>query len=285
MGLRVKYGLMSETTGKVNPAPDENGFIERMDLELSGWGDPKARIMRALSGDEFVLYAQPIQSLKGARRFEMAELLVRLREEEAAMLPPGEFFPVFEHYGMMPQLDRWVVRHAVARLARGSGVHRFSINVSGQTLGDGGFCADVAAELERGGVDAAKLVFELDESDVLMRPELAARFAAGVKKLGCKLLIDSFGRRAVSFAPLKEMRVDFVKVDGGIVRSLVASAVARTKLDAVVRVGDVIVMGVIAECVEGLEVLDLVKKSGAGYAQGFGIKRPAPIDTVAESVL
>jgi EAL domain-containing protein (putative c-di-GMP-specific phosphodiesterase class I) len=276
---------MSNATAKPGSAPDADPFLVEMDRELSGWDDPSARIMQALAGDEFALYAQPIQTLKGERRFEIAELLVRLREEEAAMLPPGEFFPVFEHYGMMPQLDRWVARHAVARLARGSKVPMLSINVSGQTLGDLDFAADVQAELARAKVEARMLGFEIDESDLLARPEAAARFAAGIKKLGCRILIDSFGQRSVSFAQLKDLHADYVKVDGSIVRNLRASEVARTKLSAVVRVGGVIGVEVIAECVEEREILELVKTAGAGYAQGFGVKRPAPLDSVVEGFL
>jgi EAL domain-containing protein (putative c-di-GMP-specific phosphodiesterase class I) len=269
-------------THRPDAAPDADRFLAEMDREFSGWDDPPARIMRALQRDEFALFAQPVLTLKGEPRFGMAELLVRLREEEAAMLPPGEFFPVFEHYGMMPQLDRWVARHAIARLASGSGVPRFSINVSAQSLVDVAFAADIAAELARARVDPGLIGFEIDESDVLARPESAARFAAAIRKVGCRVLLDSFGHRSVSFAPLKDLQADYVKVDGSIVRALQASEVARTKLKAVVRVGDVVGVGVIAECVEDPEVLALVRDAGAGFAQGFGIRRPAPLDAVAD---
>jgi len=263
-------------------AAEPDPFLAEMDREFSGWDDPPARIMQALAREEFALFAQPILSLTGEPRFGMAELLVRLREEEAAMLPPGEFFPVFEHYGMMPQLDRWVARRAIARLASRSRVPQFSVNVSAQTLADGAFAADIIAELALANVDPGLLGFEIDESDFLARPESAVRFAAAIKKAGCRILLDSFGHRSVSFAPLKELKADYVKVDGSIVRALQSSEVARTKLKAVVRVGDVIGVGVIAGCVEGPEVLAQVRNAGAGYAQGFGIRRPAPLDAVAE---
>ncbi|MGQ0511320.1 MAG: EAL domain-containing protein [Betaproteobacteria bacterium] len=272
---------MRKDTDRPAAAPDADRFLADMDRELSGWDDAPARIMRALQRDEFALFAQPILALKGEPRFVMAELLVRLHEEEAAMLPPGEFFPVFEHFGMMPQLDRWVARHAIACLASGSRVPLFSINVSSQTLVDERFAADIAADLARARQDPAALGFEIDESDVLARPESAARFAAAIKKAGCRIVLDSFGHRSVSFAPLKDLQADYVKVDGSIVRNLPGSEVARGKLKAVVRVGDVIGVGVIAECVEDPAVLALVRNAGAGYAQGFGIKRPSPIEAVA----
>jgi EAL domain-containing protein (putative c-di-GMP-specific phosphodiesterase class I) len=263
-------------------APDSDRLVSQIEREFVGWEDPVARIRQALERGEFTLLAQPILALQGEARYPMAEVLVRLLEEEVAMLPPGDFFPVFEHYGMMPQLDRWVVRHAAARLARGSEVPRFTVNVSGQTLLDAQFPADVGAEIGRAGIPPASLVFEIGEGDVLARPEAAARFAAAIRAIGCGALIDGFGRLAASFAPLKELRTDLVKVDGAIVRKLRASEAARARLGAVVRVGAVIGFGVIAECVEEPEIAELAKAAGADYAQGFGIRRPQALSAVAE---
>ncbi len=257
---------------------DPDRFLEQMDSELSGWTDLRGRLERALARDELLLFAQPIQSLREPDTFPIAETLVRLREEEAAMLPPGAFLPVFEHCGMMPELDRWVISHVVTTLASGSRVPQFSINVSTQTLGDAGFSHALAKDLERAGLAPGTLVFEIDESDLLARPDAAARFSAAVKAIGCKLLFDGFGRRSVSFEPLKTLRVDYVKVDGVIIRKLATSDVARSKLNAIVRVGEVIGVGVIAECVEDQATVSLLKAAGAGYAQGFGICAPEPIE-------
>src|ERR1700675_1227118 len=88
-------------------------LLREQDAKLSGWLNPVARMQQALERDEFVLYCQPIVALSGPVRFPMAEVLVRLRQEEASLMPPGEFLPVFEHYRMMPALDRWVVRNVV----------------------------------------------------------------------------------------------------------------------------------------------------------------------------
>lgn len=276
---------MSHAKGTTPPTalpPDTDRFLEQMACELSGWDDPAARLKRSLERDELVLYGQPILALHGPDEFPMAEVLVRLREEEQALLPPGEFFPVFEHFGMMPQLDRWVVRHALARLGRGSRVARLSINVSAQTLEDDDFVASVAAELTHARVAPGAIVFEVDESDALLRPESSARFAAAAKGIGCGFLIDGFGRRAVSFAPLAKIRADFVKVDGVIVRKLASSEIARSKLRAIVRVGQVVGLEVIGECVEEQIAINLLRSHGADYAQGFGIRVPALLDSIAE---
>jgi EAL domain-containing protein (putative c-di-GMP-specific phosphodiesterase class I) len=278
----------SHVSAKPPPGPaqneasqDSDKFLEQMDHELTGWGDLAERLERALHHDELLLYAQPIESLRERGTFPIAETLVRLREEEAAMLPPGAFLPVFEHCGMMPELDRWVIHRVIAALARGSRVPKFSINISAQTLGDAGFSHALAKDLERAGVSPDALVFEIDENDLLARPDAAARFSAAVKAIGCRLLFDGFGRRSVSFEPLKTLRVDYVKVDGVIIRKLASSDVARSKLNAISRVGEVIGVGVIGECVEDDNVIALLKTAGVGYAQGFGISVPQPIEGFA----
>src|SRR5438132_12474598 len=107
-----------------------------MDSQLTGWTDPAAHLRQALEKDEFALFCQPVLTLQGAERYPFGEVLVRMREEEQALLPPGEFLPVFEHYRMMPQLDRWVLRNAAKHLAGGSKFSRLSINLSGQTAED-----------------------------------------------------------------------------------------------------------------------------------------------------
>lgn len=274
---------MTTSTAGSSAAANEEKFLEEMNRELAGWRDPAARLRQALARDELQLFCQPILSLRPPGAFAMAEALVRLREEEALLLPPGDFLPAFEHYRMMGELDRWVVRHAVRWLAHppAGGVPRLSLNVSGQALADAAFPRFVAEELLAQRVSPATLVFEVDEADTLSRLEAAARFAHAVKQTGCKVLIDGFGQRSVSFIALKTMRVDLVKVDGSIVRALLRSEVARQKMKAVVRVGEAIGVEVIAECVEEPEIVAQLRRLGVGYAQGFGIARPAPIDRSA----
>lgn len=264
---------------KADTPGGDDKFLEQMNRELVGWSDPVARLRQALDRDELQLYCQPILSLRPPGGFTMAEVLVRLREEETRLLPPGDFLPVFEHYGMMPDLDRWVVSHVVRWRAgaRPGGISNFSINVSVQTIGDPAFPGFVAAELRATRVPPAALTFEVEESSVLARTASAVQFAAGMKKEGCKVAIDGFGRRSVSFGPLKTMRVDFVKVDGAVVRNLLRGSVADQKMKAVVRVGEAIGIGVIAECVEEADILARLRALNVGYAQGFGIARPAPI--------
>ncbi|MGQ0545580.1 MAG: EAL domain-containing protein [Betaproteobacteria bacterium] len=255
--------------------------IDRTHAELAGFAQPAGRLRQAIDRDEFTLYCQPILALSGEDRYPMAEVLVRMREEEKALLPPGEFLPVFEHYRMMPQLDRWVVRHTVRRLAAGSRIKRFTINVHGQTLDDEEFPRFVAAQLSSNRVPAAALLFEIDESDTLARLNAAAGFAAAYHAQGGRVLVDGFGRRSVSFAAVKEIRAEFVKVDGSIVRRLLGSEVARTKMGAILRVGKALGYAVVAEFVEEQDILLRLKALDVPYAQGFGVYQPHPIEALA----
>jgi EAL domain-containing protein (putative c-di-GMP-specific phosphodiesterase class I) len=262
----------------------DQSSIDGTSADLAGWPQPLLRLREALEKNEFALYCQPMVALTGGERYPMAEVLVRMREEERSLLPPGEFLPVFEHYAMMPQLDRWVLRHTVQQLARGSRIPRFTINVSGQTLRDAAFPAFAAAELRAARIAMDAVMFEIDESDVLARPEAAAGFASAVRAYGGGVLIDGFCRRAVSFAPFKDLRPHFVKVDGSVTRKLLANEVAQTKVKAVVRVADALGIGVVAECVEEQDLLARLKALDVGFAQGFGVYQPQPIERVAAAI-
>jgi EAL domain-containing protein (putative c-di-GMP-specific phosphodiesterase class I) len=274
---------MADPTRRATPDETQAGFIAEMDRELMGWADPVARLRAALDADELELYCQPILGLRAPGGYPMGEILVRLREEEQAMLPPGEFLPEFEHYEMMPELDRWVLEHALRCLNPRVRIPRLSINLSAQTLSNKRFPGFVRDSLAATGIQGSAIVFEIEEADMLERTEAVAVFARAVKGLGCGLLFDGFGRRSVSFAPLKTLGFDFVKVDGVIIRQLARSKIAASKMNAIVRVGEAIRVGVIAECIEDDGTLALVTSVGAGFAQGFGIARPQPVAAVLKA--
>lgn len=257
------------------PSEDtQSQFIEEMDRELIGWDDPVERLKGSLANDELELYCQTMQRLAPPGGFPVGEILVRLREEEKAMLPPGDFLPVFEHYGMMPELDRWVAKNALKHLAKKRGLAQLSINLSGQTMVDAGFPGYVAEQLAANGVQPDALVFEIDETDMISRLDAVEPFAREMRRVGCGLLFDGFGKRSVSFAPLRMLGFTHVKVDGVIIRGVLRNKVASGKLNAVVKVGKAMGIQVIAECVEDPETLAHIKATGADYAQGFGISLP-----------
>lgn len=256
--------------------------MDEMDAGLTGWADPVARLRQAIAKDEFALYCQPILGL-AAGDYPLGEILVRMREEESAMLPPGDFLPVLKHYGMLSQFDRWVARNALQALAAGSRIPRLTVNVSEQTLTDADFLDYVAGQLTAQKIAPERLLFEIDENDVLGRPEATTAFAAGCRKIGVGVLIDGFGRRAASFAVIRSIAADFIKVDGIVTRKILANEIARNKMDAIVRVSQSLRFAVIAECVEGEDVLTRLQEIGVGYAQGFGVYKPFPIERFARA--
>lgn len=245
-----------------------------------GWDDPPTRLLRALERDELVLYAQPILALRAEQGFPMAEVLVRLQDDDAVFLPPGGFLPLFEHLQLLPQLDRWVARQSVARLAQLPRVPCLCINISTQTLGDLDFVPELEAELARSKVSAAALVMEISEDDLLDRPAAVDAFFAALKAIGCQTAISRFGRRSVSLTSLTTMRPDFVKLDGGIVRSLRTGQSSRKKLGAMVSIAKMVGFGLIGEGVETHETLADLREAGVDYAQGFVIQVPAPINLI-----
>jgi EAL domain-containing protein (putative c-di-GMP-specific phosphodiesterase class I) len=262
-------------------AMDIDPQLQKLDDELAGWDEPAQRLRHALEKDEFALFCQPIAALEGAVRFPMAEVLIRMREEEAALLPPGEFLPVFEHYRLMPELDRWVVRKVAQHIARGSRIPRFDINLSTQTIEDPAFPHAVADALKAAGVPGKALLFEISESDVLGKLEATVRFSSAIRELGCGVVVSGFGRRTATFMPLKALRPDYVKIDGTIVRKLLTGLAFEAKLKSILRVGEVMGFQCIAEMVEEQDILMRLKAMGVSYAQGFGIQQPHPIEALA----
>lgn len=257
--------------------------LEHAESELAGWARPARRLREAIENNEFTLYCQPIRGLSGEGGYPMAEILVRMRQEEQALLPPGEFLPVLEHFRMMPLLDRWVVKNVLQHVARGSRIPCFTVNLSSQSLEDREFIRFVEVELAAHGVSPDALAFEIDEVDTLQRQAATEAFAGAYRALGGRILVDGFGRRSVSFRALKEIKVHFVKVDGSITRKLLVSEVARSKLSAILRIGEAIGYSAVAECVEEQDILTRLKALGVGYAQGFGIYQPQAIEKFARS--
>jgi EAL domain-containing protein (putative c-di-GMP-specific phosphodiesterase class I) len=244
--------------------------------------DPVAYLRHALAQDQFSLFCQPIAAIAGAMAYPLAEILIRLREEENALLPPGEFLPVLEHYGMMPELDRWTVREVLRRLSKGSEIPRFTINLSAQTIADPTFPHFFANAIIDTGVPADRVLFEIDETDALAVPKCVSRFAAIIGSLGSGVLIDGYGRGQDCLAPLKVPCVQFIKVDRSVIRQLVAGEVPTGKVSAVLRVTSAIGIDLIAEGVEDPDVLAPLKVLKFRYAQGFGVFAPQPIDAIFE---
>jgi len=228
------------------------------------------------------LYSQPVIALQAANRPAWHEILVRLVDDHGQVVPPMAFIPAAERYNLMPAVDRWVVSSTLAwlRQARQSGIAQMcSINLSGRSLGDNRFLDFVLAEVGNAGVDPGLLTFEITETAAVANFAQAQQFIVALRNVGCRFALDDFGSGLSSFAYLKHLPVDYLKIDGHFVRDLGEDPVSLAMVEAINHLGHVMGIQTIAEYVESPEVLEKLRALGVDYAQGFAIQQPAPIGT------
>lgn len=259
-------------------------YLNSITDQLMGWDDPRSKLVRALEKNQFLLFAQKILSLKsGAPDPACYEILLRLQEEEDNLLPPGGFIPIAEQYGMMEEIDRWVVRNLITwcietQIMRpGWQVPLFCVNLSETTLCNPEFAKFVRQELRRPGFPARSLCFEIGETEAINNHDAVRNFIAALKPAGCRFTIDAFGSVKVSFTHLKGLAVDFIKIDGVIIQNMFKTPADMSKLKAMITVCRKIGMQTIAEFVESKETLDKLRELDIDYVQGFGVARPGPI--------
>ena len=240
------------------------------------------KLQTALKENRFELYAQPIvpanEEVHGGPALEV---LVRLKDESGQEVSPTEFLRAAERYRLMVLVDRWVVQTALAALGRGAlrvaPEHSIAINLSGQTLGDTQFLEFVVDCLDRTGVSPTQVCFEVTENSVIANIEYARRFIGVLHGMGCKFALDNFGRGMGSFSNLKNLTMDFLKIDGSFIRNLARDSVNQAMVTAMIKLARTLNFKVVAEQVEDEAALDAVRKMGVDYVQGYLIARPQPL--------
>ncbi len=244
--------------------------IERELEELSWVG----RVRDALDEDRLVLYAQPIgDAATGA--IVQHELLLRLRSPDGAIVEAHTFLPAAEHYGLMTQIDQWVVRQAVAYAARGIAV---SLNLSGASFADGAVLGAFESALRSPGVDPALIVVEVTETAII-DAQSAARSALGrFRAAGCRIAIDDFGTGYGGLTYAKQFPVDILKIDAEFVRDAVTSEESRSVVRAVVSLARGLELTTVAEGVEDAATLALMREVGVDHIQGYHLGRPVPAE-------
>jgi diguanylate cyclase (GGDEF)-like protein len=240
------------------------------------------RIKRALAEQRLLLYYQEIQPLQPAREGEGAhfEVLMRMRDEQGELVPPGAFIPAAERYGLMPALDRWVVQHALANFERlhprGREVALCAINLSGTTLEDEDFPDFVLRELEVSRVAPERLCFEITETAAVGSMARVVQFMQRLRALGCRFALDDFGAGMSSFGYLKNLPVDYIKIDGSFIREIEGDPMSYSIVRAVTDIGHQAGAAVVAEFVANPRQRELLRELGVDYAQGFSIHVPEP---------
>ena len=243
-----------------------------------------SRINQAMKEDRFRLFRQAIVPLQEDSDEQRYELLIRLEDDEGKMVPPGLFIPSAERYNLMPALDRWVIEttfkyysQLVQKVPDIAALTRFSINLSGNSLNDDSLYAFVRNQLEKHKIPTHHICFEITETAAVFNLGNASRFIRNMKDMGCRFALDDFGSGLSSFAYLKNLPVDFLKIDGSFVKDMVEDSMDKAIVEAINQVGHVLGIRTIAEFVENDAIMEQLRTLGVDYAQGYGIGKPEPM--------
>jgi PAS domain S-box-containing protein len=240
----------------------------RRELDTLAW---VGRIRDAIDEDRLTLYSQPILPLAGGKPSQ--ELLLRMIGANGEIITPGSFLPVAEKYGMIAEIDRWVIRQA-ARVA-GSG-QNVEANLSADSISDLSLLTFIEHALRDAGADPANLVFEITETALMKDLEAGKAFIAGLTDIGCRVALDDFGTGFASFTYLKTFNPAYLKIDVDFVQNLATDTSNQHLVKAIARLTKDFGYETIAEGVEDAETLALLLAYGVDFAQGFHIGRPAP---------
>lgn len=247
--------------------PDDTAIAER-----SGTLHWLPRLHRALDKGHFALARQRVRPLDDDRP-ALYELLLRLRDEKKGTWIPSQlFFPAAERYRLAPILDRWVVWRAFEQIAACDGT--FTLNLSGQSLSDESFLGNVEQALSESGADPRRICFEITETAAIAHLAHATRFISALRRQGCRFVLDDFGSGLSSFAYLRNLEVDFLKIDQVFVSDMVHSRVQRALVKAMHQLGHEMGILTIAEGVESEEAFEILTDMGVDYAQGYWVGRP-----------
>ena len=245
------------------------------------------RISQALEEDRLVLYAQPIvavnESLDTPHNFE---ILVRMVDYDGSTIPPGAFLPSAERYNLITKLDRWVVStvftHYNVHCKHASSLMQFSINLSGQSITNMEFLNFVLDQMQDKAIPAEKICFEITETAAISNLNKASKFISVLKRMGCRFALDHFGSGLSSFGYLKNLQVDYLKIDGMFVKDIVDDVVDFAMVRSINDVAQLMGMETVAEFVENDEIRDMLRLIGVNYVQGYGVGKPQPLSDILQ---
>ena len=260
---------------------DDNKLqVKRSEMQWLG------RLTQALEEEKFVLYIQPIVSLKhSSTSFKHYEVLIRLKEGNK-IISPMAFIPAAERYGMMQRIDKWVIESVFKAYIKLQETHnqlyRFSINLSGVTLNDTGLSGFIEDLFNRYLVPYNAICFEVTETAAVANLSVALKFIDRMHALGCKFSLDDFGSGLSSFAYLQNIPVDYLKIDGAFVVDIHVNKINKAMVKSINEISHTMGMKTICEYVENSEVENVLKEMGVDYAQGYLHSKPIPIETLIE---
>lgn len=241
------------------------------------------RVQQSIEQERLVLYGQAIAPARASEKEQIygIEILLRMKGAGGDVILPGAFLPAMQRFNFSGRLDRWVVAQALMLMTEGSGIDGdisvVSLNISGQSIGDRSFKDHVLEVLERSKVPGDKICFEITETVAISNLVAAQTFIASLKERGCRFALDDFGSGFSSFAHLKGLDVDYVKIDGSLVKGMVKGDVDQAMVRSITEIGQLMDKQVIAEWVEDETTRDQLCSLGVDFVQGFAVSRPVPI--------
>jgi diguanylate cyclase (GGDEF)-like protein/PAS domain S-box-containing protein len=239
-----------------------------------------SRITKALAENRFCLYSQTIAAIAPTVTQEIHyEILLRLRDEEGNLVAPMAFIPAAERYNLMPTIDRWVIKTLFMSLslAEHDGKTIYAINLSGTSINDDQFISFLREQFGLYQVPPQSICFEITETVAIANLTKASQFISELQRYGCRFSLDDFGSGMSSFAYLKTLPVDYLKIDGGFIKNIIENSVDDAMVEAITRIGHVMGVKTIAEFVENDAILQRIKALGVDYAQGYGVAKPRPL--------
>ncbi len=242
-----------------------------------------ARITKAIRDEMLHLACQPIFPLRpGLDEPAHYEILLRMHDARGRQIPPSAFLPAAERYGLIHDLDSWVLDSALQHYAEHHGCADaarpvYAVNISGPSLASDRFLAYAVDKLREYAVPAGALCVEITETAAITNLTRALRFMESLKALGCRFALDDFGTGLASFSYLKSLPVDYLKIDGGFVQDILDDTLDRTIVESINNLSHAMGLKTIAECVESEAVLARLRALGVDYAQGYHLARPMPL--------
>lgn len=242
------------------------------------------RIRDALDRDRLRLYFQPISPTQDvASAPGHFEIFVRMIDDEDNIIPPGAFIPAAERYNLIQEIDLWVIKNALAWLGdhhrrQGEGIKLCALNLSGASLGDKGCLAQIRHFIAHYRVPPEQICFEITETAAIANLGAATRFMSELKAIGCKFALDDFGSGLSSFGYLKNLQVDYLKIDGAFIKDIEVDPMDSVMVQSINTIGHEMGLQTIAEFVESQAILEHLREIGVDFVQGYHVGRPRPLE-------
>ncbi|MEO1924876.1 MAG: EAL domain-containing protein [Gammaproteobacteria bacterium] len=265
----------NEGRNKLHIINQEQGDFEAHMKQIA-WLDA---INNALAHDQFILYAQKIIPLNTDSKLTHYELCIRLKQSDGSIIPPNAFIPSAERYELMPQIDKWVIQQAFKTIKVGEA---YSINLSGQTLSDINLANYITVLQAKYGIDPKQITFEITETAAIQYLDKTTAFILQLKKYGYSFSLDDFGTGLSSFSYLKQMAVDYLKIDGQFVKDISTDTISYAMVKSINDIGHAMGLKTIAEYVENTETMEKLQEIGVDSAQGYYLHQPQPLKEITQ---